>query len=73
MHEIDHWSEAVLLVDASNAFNKINKNSFLHNITIICPPLVRYVQNCYYANTQFFIIGRVEIQPMEATTHRVIL
>ena len=39
----DQSSEAVLLVDASNAFNTINGNAFLHNITIICPPLAKYV------------------------------
>ena len=70
MHEIyeDQSSEAVLLVDASNAFNTINRNAFLHNITIICPPLARYVQNCYYANTRLFIIVDGEIQSMEETT-----
>ena len=45
IHEIyeDQSSEAVLLVDASNAFNAINGNAFLHNITIICPLLAKYV------------------------------
>ena len=64
----DQSSEAVLLGDASNAFNTINKNAFLHNITIICPPLSRYVQNCYYANTRLFIMGGGEIQSTEGTT-----
>ena len=65
-HEIyeDQSSAAVLLADASNAFNSINRNAFLHNITIICPPLARYVQNCYYANTRLFIIVDGEIQSM---------
>ena len=37
MREIyeDQSSEAVLLVDALNAFNTINRNAFLHNITMI--------------------------------------
>ena len=45
MQEIyeDQSSGAVLLLDASNAFNSINRNAFLHNITIICPPLARNV------------------------------
>ena len=47
-----------MLVDASNAFNSINRNAFLHNITIICPPQARYVRNCYYAKTQLIIIRR---------------
>ena len=70
MYEIyeNQSSEAVLLVDASNAFNSINRNAFLHNITIICLPLARDVRNCYYANTRLFIIGGCEIQLMEGTT-----
>ena len=69
IHEIyeDQSSEAVLLVDAWNAFNTINRNTFLHNITIICPLLARYVRNCYYANTRLFIIGGGEIQSMDNT------
>ena len=52
-HEIheDQSSEVLLLLDALNAFNSISRNAFLHNITTICPPLARYVQNRYYANT----------------------
>ena len=70
MHEIyeDQSSEAVLLVDASNAFNTINRNAFLHNITIICPPLTRYIRNCYDANTRLITIGGGKIESMEGTT-----
>ena len=57
-----------MLVNASNAFISINRNAFLQNITIICPPLARYVQNCYYANTRLFIIGGGKIQSMEGAT-----
>ena len=32
-------TEAVLLVDASNAFNSLNRHTALHNISRICPPL----------------------------------
>ena len=76
MHEIyeDQSSEAVLLVDASNTFNKINRNAFPLNITIICFTLARYVRNCYYANTRLLIMREDKIQSMEGTTqHRVIL
>ena len=39
MHTIfeDEKTEAVLLVDADNAFNSVNRQVFLHNICIICP------------------------------------
>ena len=33
----DQSAEAVLLVDASNAFNSINRNVFLHNVEVTCP------------------------------------
>ena len=67
IHEIyeDLLSEALLLMDPFNAFNSIKRNAFLHNISIIRPPLERYVGICYYANTRLFIIGGGEVQSME--------
>ena len=49
MHAIyeDETCEAVPLVDASNGFNSINRNVFLHNVTIICPAITIYAKNCY--------------------------
>ena len=41
-------AEAVLLVDAANAFNNINRNALLNNIRIICPNISQYVINCYH-------------------------
>ena len=64
----DQSAEAVLLVDASNAFNSINRNVFLHNVEVICPSIARYVKNCYSFNSRLFIIGGGEIQSMEGTT-----
>ena len=37
---------AVLLVDAENAFNSINRKAMLHNISITCPVLSTFVSNC---------------------------
>ena len=39
-------SEAVLLVDASNAFNSVNRKVFLHNVKVICPSISTFVENC---------------------------
>ena len=39
--------EAVLLVDAENAFNRINREVSLHNIRRICPSIHTYLNNCY--------------------------
>ena len=33
----DQSAEKVLLIDASNAFNSINRNVFLYNVEVICP------------------------------------
>ena len=33
----DDETEAVILVDASNAFNALNRNVALHNLQMICP------------------------------------
>ena len=30
-------SDAVLLINASNAFNAVNQNIFFHNVNVICP------------------------------------
>lgn len=70
MHAIyeDETCEAVLLVDASNAFNSINRNVFLHNITIICPAIAIYVKNCYSIHSRLFVIGGKEIRSCEGTT-----
>ena len=56
------------MVDASNAFNSINRNIFLHNVEVICPSVARYVKNCYSVNSRLFIIAGEEIQSMEGTT-----
>ena len=32
-------SEAVLLVDAANAFNSVDMQVLLHNVSIACPPI----------------------------------
>ena len=41
MHTIyeDHLSVTVLLMDVYTEFSSISTNTFLHSITIICPPL----------------------------------
>lgn len=36
---------AVLLVDASNAFNSLKRQSVLHNITYLCPLKVIFAKN----------------------------
>ena len=40
-------TEALIQVDADNAFNRLNRQVALHNIKQICPPLHMYLQNHY--------------------------
>ena len=64
----DEKTEAVLLVDAANAFNSVNRQVFLHNICITCLPIATYVRNCYTLPSRLFIIGRTEIPLSQGTT-----
>ncbi len=43
----DHDTEGALLVDATNAFNSINRKSALHNVSVLCPPLAQVLINTY--------------------------
>ena len=60
-------NEAVLLVDASNAFNTLNRQAALHNISRICPPLSTILVNTYRAPTDLFVGGDT-ILSQEGTT-----
>ena len=63
----DAESEAVLLVDASNAFNSMNRNAALHNIHYLCPPLAVILTNTYREDVQLFIDGET-LHSCEGTT-----
>ena len=67
----DEHPEAVLLVDAENAFSSINRNVMLHNISVVCPTISTYVSNCYKSATRLFVISGKEIhqkkEPLKAT------
>ena len=61
-------TEAVLMVDASNAFNAINREAFLHNTKIVCPSMSTYVNNCYSSPTDLYFQGGRSIKSEEGTT-----
>ena len=61
-------TQAILIVDAANAFNSVNRNVFLHNIKVICPEISIFVANCYSTPSRLFIIGGVDISSAEGTT-----
>ena len=48
-------TQAILMVDASNAFNTINQEAFFHNTKILYPSISAYVNNCYSSPTDLYI------------------
>ena len=60
-------NEAVILVDASNAFNSLNRQVALQNIRRLCSPLATILINTYRAPTEFFVDGDVLLS-QEGTT-----
>ena len=61
-------TEAVLRVDAENAFNSINRKAMLHNISIVCPILTTFISNCYTIPARLFVVGNFELKSREDTT-----
>ena len=59
--------ETVLLVDARNAFNALNRQTALHNIMRICPSLATILINSYRCPTELFVDGNT-IWSREGTT-----
>lgn len=60
--------DAVLLVDATNAFNTINRRVALHNIRLTCPAFSTILTNTYSSPCRLFIVGQGEISSSEGTT-----
>ena len=61
-------TEATILVDATNAFNSLNREAALRNIRQLCPPLSRILINTYRVDVKLFIDGEIILSP-EGTTH----
>ena len=61
-------TDAVILVDAANAFNRLNKAVALHNIQYICPPFSTILINTYRTSARLIILGGGEILSNEGTT-----
>ena len=61
-------TDAVILVDAANAFNRLDRQVALHNIQYICHPFSQVLINTYRIPSRLFIIGGGEIKSHEGTT-----
>ena len=69
----EEGKDGILLIDASNAFNQMNRSAALHNIQITCQEMLLHIINTYIINTyrgplRLFICGGGEILSLEGTT-----
>ena len=60
-------TEAILMVDASNAFNSMNRTVALHNVRILCPSLATVLINTYRGAAELFLDSQT-ILSKEGTT-----
>ena len=60
-------TEAMILVDATNAFNRLNRQVALVNCEVICPAMSAILTNTYRDNSWLFIDGQC-ILSREGTT-----
>ena len=59
--------DAVLLIDASNAFNALNRATAVHSIRVLCPVIAVYAINTYSKSAHLFITGGKEIVSAKGT------
>ena len=65
----DTTSEALLLVDADNAFNSLNRANALKNIQSLCPPFYNFLNNTYKSPSKMYVSNSEEvILSQEGTT-----
>ena len=65
---VEEGTHGILLIDASNAFNQMNRSVALHNIKITCKEMSLYIINTYRSPSRLFICGGGEILSQEGTT-----
>ena len=58
----DEKTECILLVDAENAFNNLNRKTALENIRKMCPPFYRYLNNTYQKPAQLIINDQKKVE-----------
>src|SRR5579872_6097995 len=50
-------SDGILLIDADNAFNRVNRAAALWNVQYVCPALKHVLVNFYRSPTRIFMNG----------------
>ena len=61
-------TDAILLINASNAFNALNRTAALHNTGILCPTMAAYAINTYRLPSRLLIVGGQKLKLSEGTT-----
>ena len=64
---LEDRTEGILLIDAMNAFNSLNKDLALKNIRKLCPSIYTAIRNSNKTPSDLFIDKRV-IKSQEGTT-----
>ena len=65
----DPATEGILLIDASNAFNSLNRKAALNNIKYTCPEFSCYINNLYRGDAELFVANSEEtVRSCEGTT-----
>ena len=66
----DDESDGILLIDADNAFNRVNRGVALWNVQYICPAMKHVLINFYRSPTRIFMKGDgfFELLSQEGTT-----
>ncbi len=70
-------TDALLLVDATNAFNTINREIMLHNIQYVCPPMSVYAYNRYATPSCLLFMADwrfrlLKVPPKELVSHALV-
>ena len=60
-------TEVLILVDATNAFNQLNRQVTLQNCNIICPAMAHILINTYRNNSNLYVDGKCMLSE-EGTT-----
>ena len=64
----DENCEGILLVDATNAYNSLNRSTSLLNLPFICPEFAVFLVNTYRSPAKLFLPGGTFILSNEGTT-----
>ena len=67
LHE-NEACDGIVLIDAKNAFNELNRATALWNTQIVCPPFSTVLINTYRGHARLFVAGGGELLSREGTT-----